>query len=92
MIIGNNNTNNNFTTKPLPNFTKNSDEKFKFKKSEKKEPITIGKKSTDFYNINSKSDMADKSYAILQERYNNGLISLEEFTKKCQQLNKIRQK
>ena len=39
-----------------------------------------------------KNDMADKSFAMLHERYENGLISLEEFTKQCNKLNKIRQK
>jgi len=93
MIIGSNNQNNNsFERKPLSKFTTNFDEKFKQTESVRKEPMMIGKKSTDHYNVNSKSEMADKSYAILQERYNNGLISLEEFTKKCEKLNKLRQK
>ena len=48
----------------------------------------IVKKSTDPTN---KIAMADKSFAILQERYRNGLITIEEFNKKCEQLNKFRQ-
>ena len=40
-------------------------------------------------NVNSKKEIKDKAYLMLQERYNQGLITLEEFTKKC---NKLRQK
>ena len=91
MIIGNNNTNNNFSNNNLQKFTTNFDKKFKPKeKANNKPPMMVGKKSTDFFSITNKNDMADKTYAMLQERYNNGLITLDEFTKKCQQLNKKR--
>ena len=43
-------------------------------------------------NVMDKNDMADKSFAMLHERYEKGLISLEEFTKQCNKLNKLRQK
>jgi hypothetical protein len=43
-------------------------------------------------NVMDKNDMADKSFAMLQERYANGLISIEEFTAQCNKLNKLRQK
>ena len=45
-----------------------------------------------YTNVLSKNDMADKSLAMLQERYRQGLISLDEFTKQCNKLNKIRRK
>ena len=49
-----------------------------------------GMRSTSFYDVNSKSEMLDKSYAMLKERYQNGLITLDEFNKKCNKLNKMR--
>ncbi len=42
--------------------------------------------------INNETAIADKSFAMLQERYKQGLITIDEFTKKCNHLNKIRQK
>ncbi len=39
-------------------------------------------------NVNSKEEMANKAYNMLEERYRNGLISLEEFTKKCKEIRK----
>ena len=36
----------------------------------------------------SKREMNDKAFSMLQERLNNGLISLEEFNRKCNQLRK----
>lgn len=36
----------------------------------------------------NQNDMNDKAFAMLQERLNNGLISIEEFNKKCTQLGK----
>ena len=94
MIIGNNNNrnNNSFLNSTFPKFTKNSDDKFKIKEDRKQQPLATGKKATDYFNVSSKNEMTEKSYAMLQERYNNGLISLEEFTKKCQQLNKLNKK
>ena len=40
---------------------------------------------SDIMNAN---EMHDKSFAMLQERLNNGLITVEEFNKKCNELNK----
>lgn len=39
-------------------------------------------------NVMSKTEMNNKAYAILEERLNNGLITMEEFKKKCAQLGK----
>lgn len=96
MIIGNNKNDNMF--KPQPKFTSNFDERFNtvveegLKNNNKISPFNESNKTNKYSNVNSKHEMADKSFAMLQERYNNGLISLEEFTKKCNQLNKMRQK
>ena len=83
MIIGNTNPNNN------TNFLKNNNN------NKPNTPVnTIKEKTAAQINANvmDKNDMADKSFAMLHERYENGLISLEEFTKQCNKLNKIRQK
>lgn len=96
MIIGNNNTNNSF--KSSPTFTSNFDERFNKVKEEglrnqnKINPFQETSQTKQFSNVNSKNEMAEKSFAMLQERYNNGLISLDEFTKKCNQLNKLSKK
>lgn len=98
MIIGNNNNQNNSFNPNPTNFTSNFDERFNtvlneaIKNGDKISPYATDKKAINYANINNKNEMADKSFAMLQERLNNGLISLEEFNKKCQQLNKQRQK
>jgi hypothetical protein len=43
------------------------------------------------YDVESKNEMADKSLAILQDRLNQGLISMDEFHQKCEQINKQRE-
>ena len=55
-------------------------------------PFTDDIHKKQYTDVTSKNEMADKSFAMLQERYNNGLISLEEFTKQCNKLNKLRRK
>jgi len=106
MIIGNNNPLKGFEnlnqnkTQPSENnnFTQSFDKKFNMIKDQaKKNSTIINTYATDnntmqHSNVMSKSEMADKSFSMLQERYNNGLISLDEFNKKCVQLNKLRQK
>ena len=47
-------------------------------------------KKNHFIDSSNQKEMLNESFQILQERYQNGLISLEEFTKKCNQLNKMR--
>ena len=76
MIIGSNGNMNN-------NFTK---DQIPLNPSIENERI---KNHTD---VNSKTEMADKAYSMLELRYKNGLITLDEFTKKCNELNKMRQK
>lgn len=96
MIIGNNN-NNNFN-KTQPKFTSNFEERFNtvveegLKNQEKISPYKETTQTAFFKNINDKNEMAEKSFAMLQERLNNGLITIDEFKKKCEYLNKQRQK
>ena len=42
-------------------------------------------------NVLSKEDMMQRSLNILQDRLNKGHISLDEFNKKCQEINKKNQ-
>ena len=84
MIIGNNNpTSNSNFMKNVPNNPGSNDK-----------PHTLPERKAAQINANvmNKNDMADKSFAMLQERYANGLISLEEFTKQCNKLIILRQK
>ncbi len=84
MIIGNNNsTNNSNFIKNMPSGPSNNN---------MHHTLPDRKAAQINANVMDKNDMADKSFAMLQERYANGLISLEEFTKQCNKLNKIRQK
>ena len=89
MIIGNN----NFKDQK-PNFTYNFDERFQTIVNENKtnNNSNFNENINNYSDVNNKNDMTNKSFAMLQERYNNGLITIEEFTKKCNQLNKQRQK
>lgn len=94
MIIGKNNNNKN----TQPAFTSNFNERFNaiVKEAEKNKknisPFAETSSTKHYSNVNSKKEMADKSFAMLQERYSKGLISLEEFNKKCHIINKRRQK
>jgi len=94
MIIGNNNKN-NFNNNQ-PNFTSNFSERFTNIVNEaNKDKNKILQENTQinhYSNTTSKSEMADKSFAMLEERYKKGLISLAEFNKKCNQINKMREK
>ena len=90
MIIGNNKK-----KKKKPNFTSNFDERFQTIVNENKKNnnnSNFNENINNYSDVNNKNDMTNKSFAMLQERYNNGLITIEEFTKKCNQLNKQRQK
>lgn len=96
MIIGNKNNEN--ILKKQPKFTSNFEERFNkiveenSKSNENISSFNESSQTTKYFDVNNKNEMADKSFAMLQERYNNGLISLDEFTRKCNQLSKIRQK
>ena len=85
MIIGNNNFNNNNFTNKFNRIKKEGE-----RNKERLNPTLVDKKANNYSNTKSKQQMADKSFAMLQDRYNNGLISLEEFTRKCNNLEKQR--
>ena len=82
MIIGNKNYNTN------ANFMKNNAPS----NDNSKHTLPERKAAQIKADVMNKGDMADKSFAMLQERYENGLISIDEFTKQCEKLNKLRQK
>lgn len=88
MIIGNNSNfsnnnhflNNNFNNnKPVNNnFNNNS--------------LTKDLSSFKYTDPKNKNDMYDKSLAMLKERYDNNLITLDEFNRKCNLIRKNREK
>ena len=84
MIIGNNTPNNNSNF--MKNVPSSGGDSVKHNTLPEKKAAQINA------NVMNKNDMADKSFAMLQERYANGLISIEEFSKQCEKLNKLRQK
>ena len=89
MIIGNNNSNNNFSNRTFTNKFNQINKEHELNKDK----VNINqedKKAFNYGDSTNKNQMADKSFAMLQDRYNKGLISLEEFTKKCNQLAKQR--
>ncbi|MBR2827614.1 MAG: hypothetical protein IKE70_00060 [Bacilli bacterium] len=91
MIIGNNNGNNSFTSnfQRRNNLIKEEAKKNQGKVNMFQEDKRIHLASSDATN---QKMMLDKSFAMLQERYRNGLITIDEFNKKCTQLNKFREK
>ncbi len=96
MIIGNNNGNNRINNGD--NFHSNFEQRFNLikeegqKSLERQNPFSKPVTNNQHPNITNQREMADRSFDILQERLNNGLISLEEFNRKCNQLNKTRRK
>ena len=88
MIIGGNNNNGNrnqlakspefnnkFRQSTNTNFVKNNNPQ---------QPINTNPYK-DVYNTR---EMNERSYEMLKQRYDNGLISIEEFSRKCEQLRK----
>ncbi len=91
MIIGNNN--------PNPNNQNNLFEKrFNMVNEAAKNnhnkinPFQEDNQAKYYQDPTNKSQMADKAFAMLQQRYNDGLISLDEFNRKCRNLDKFRNK
>ena len=85
MIIGGNNNENR---NPLANnpkfinkFRQRSNTNF-IKKNIPTQPIS----QNPYKDITNSKEMMQRSYDILKQRYDNGLISIEEFSKKCEQL------
>ena len=80
MIIGKDNFQKNtpnFQNKPINNLNTNQTTKIP---------------TTQNVDVLNKNDMADKSLELLQYNLEKGLISLEEFKKKCNNLRKFREK
>ena len=88
MIIGNNNN--------IPSFNTNFDQRFNtVKENAMKNKDSIGpmneSPSTMIHSdVTSKSEMNEKAFAMLQERLRNGLITVEEFNRKVNELNRRR--
>ena len=86
MIIGNNtNFNQNQFNHKLNNIKTNSENT-----RNKVNPTMVDRNALNFQNTNNKDQMTDKSFAMLQDRLNHGLISLDEFTKMCEKIRKQR--
>ena len=87
MIIGGNNNgnrnplannpefNNKFRQSTNINFVKNNNPQ---------EPIN----TNPYKDIFNTKEMNERSYEMLKQRYENGLISIEEFSRKCEQIHK----
>ena len=51
-------------------------------------PIVESNRAMQHTDVMSKTEMDNKAFAILEDRLNKGLITMEEFNKKCTQLGK----
>lgn len=98
MIIGNNTPNNNFKSSSFNNQLREGNN-FNTRMNSIKENNSLRNnnniftrdiKDMQYTDPTSKSQMQDKSLALLHERLNNGDISLEEFNKKISNLTKNR--
>ena len=93
--FNNNNQANNFS-KPLGNRFENNqfinqNQQFQNQmESQNKNIFTQDIKSQQHINPINKNDMTDKALALLHERLEQGVISLDEFNKKCKELGKKR--
>ena len=100
MLIDNNFNNNNQPkefTKPLGNHFENNqyinkNQQFQEQICQPKNIFVKDISSQQHVDPTNKSDMSDKSLAMLHERLEQGLISFEEFNKKCIELGKRREK
>ena len=52
------------------------------------DPMIEQNRAMQHTDVMSKKEMNNKAYAILEDRLNKGLITMEEFNKKCAQLGK----
>ena len=95
MIIGSNNNGNNFNNKfndrqvqENTNFNKKMDQiKENNENTIYNNPFVEDIHSMQHSDPTSRDNMRDKSLAMLQERLENGTISIDEFNKKVSQLN-----
>ena len=51
-------------------------------------PMMENNRAMQHTNVMSKKEMNEKAFSMLQDRLNKGLISMDEFNKKCAQLGK----
>ena len=87
MIIGDNNFKNNSFENKFKRYNDN-----KNNQNQGHNIFVKDIKENVYSNATSTNDMNDKALAMLNERLKNGLITLEEFNKKCQELAKRRNK
>lgn len=101
MLLGknfNNNNNSNNFAQPTGNHFENTgfvNKNHEFQQSinqstNQKNVFTNDIKTQQHINPVNKSDMADKTLALLHERLEQGSISLDEFNKRCENLGKKR--
>lgn len=87
MIIGDNNFKNNSFENKFKRYNNN-----KNNQNNNHNIFVKDIKENVYSNASSTKDMNDKALAMLNERLKNGLITLEEFNRKCQELAKRRNK
>lgn len=51
-------------------------------------PMIEANRTMQHTDVTSKDEMTNKAFAILEDRLNKGLISMDEFKKKCAQIGK----
>lgn len=85
MILRNNNSN-NFQN----SFNQNFNRIKQANEQQKNINAHVDTNALNNNNVLNKNDMADKSLAMLQQRLDSGLITLEDFKKQCEKINKIR--
>ena len=85
MIIGGNNNGNRNPLAKSPEFNN----KFRqtsnttiVNNNQPRQPIS----QSQYRDITNSKEMNERSFDILHQRYNDGLISIEEFSRKCEQL------
>lgn len=88
MIISKNNNTYNNSLKENATFQKNFNRLKENSNLNKENIFTEDLKNIKYSNPTSKKDMRNKSIAMLQERLDQGLITLDEFNKKCNNLSK----
>jgi len=86
MIIGNNNNQNSFTNQNFNvrmNAIKENEQKMKLNNQQ-----NVNINTMQHSNILSKNEINERSFQMLQDRLNKGLITLDEFNKKCKDLSR----
>lgn len=90
MIIDNNfNPNNNNFIKPMPNINKNSNPSpMPYKNNNPVRPEMLMDNDIKSINPLNNNDMSNQALNILKQRYESGLISIDEFKKGCAKITK----